>query len=358
MKNRRRFRSGFTLIELLVVIAIIGVLVGLLLPAVQKVREAASRMSCTNNMKQLGLAIHNHHDTNGGLPVEGTTQGVSVYIKLLPYVEQGNLYNQIFPAFQTAINADLAAMQTNGGQWQFNQTVVNLYLTAAQQTTATTAIKTFICPSRRGPDAGGKADYCGAYHGGVSGPSIGAGMLNGNPVAPDAPGFQTLMDTSTVGPKAMGVGLGAVTNGAGTSNTILMAHKSLRPVDYLSNQSSNDVGWAWTNLIVGGTPICNSLPNGSGCGDHMQWADAGGGGSSLGKGYKQDDPFVDENHMGGAHPGGSPVLYADGSVRTYSYGYTDSSTVAGASYPTPGTPEDAVFQALWSYNRSEVVTPP
>src|SRR5262245_4946376 len=95
---RPRGCRGFTLIELLVVIAIIGVLIALLLPAVQKVREAANRTTCGNNLRQLGVAMHNYHDANGGfppgrghLPVTNTfAHSWTPYI--LPYIEQDNLY--------------------------------------------------------------------------------------------------------------------------------------------------------------------------------------------------------------------------------------------------------------------------
>ena len=118
-------RRAFTLIELLVVIAIIAVLIGLLLPAVQKVREAAARAKCQNNLKQIGLAMHNYHTANGAFPMgssiapqldvplqQSIWSAWSAQALMLPYMEKGSLYNSI----NFSANGDIGT----GGNWGQN----------------------------------------------------------------------------------------------------------------------------------------------------------------------------------------------------------------------------------------------
>jgi prepilin-type N-terminal cleavage/methylation domain-containing protein len=297
MSGTNRHASGvraFTLIELLVVIAIIAVLIGLLLPAVQKARESASRTSCTNNMHQLGVALHGYHDNRGHFPMEDGGTVPSLFVQIMPYTEQDNLYRAVFnPATNTVTPGNAVA------------------------------VSTFLCPSRRGVLVGPKVDYAGAYNQGISEADV-----TGNPpvgVGAIALGYKSILNSR-------GVSLSSVTNLAGTSNTILLAHKILRPAHY-DGGSAKDPGYM------------NTVKQQSGY-DHMRWCDTFAGGSNAHKGYFPDDDGVDENHHGGPHPGGSPVLWADDSVRMFMYG----TRIGGLS-------EDASWQAMWAYNRSAALMP-
>jgi prepilin-type N-terminal cleavage/methylation domain-containing protein/prepilin-type processing-associated H-X9-DG protein len=132
----RSRRLGFTLIELLVVIAIIAVLIALLLPAVQAAREAARRAQCTNNLKQIGLAMHSYHDQQGSLPygVKGCCFGTWL-VAVLPYIEQTNLYN----AWNAAGNDQLESLGIQSGQFRYGG-AVNLTVTRSR-------INSYYCPT-------------------------------------------------------------------------------------------------------------------------------------------------------------------------------------------------------------------
>src|SRR3954454_2701022 len=143
LRRSRNSSRGFTLIELLVVIAIIAVLISLLLPAVQSAREAARRAHCVNNLKQLGIALHNYHDVNSVFPIASQEygnwertctywpRGHSLFTAILPYVEQSPSFNAV--NFSFVANADAPQYGVMPGRVQ---------VTAIQ-----TQIKTFICPS-------------------------------------------------------------------------------------------------------------------------------------------------------------------------------------------------------------------
>jgi len=164
-------RRAFTLVELLVVIAIIGVLVGLLLPAVQAAREAARRMSCSNNLKQLGLALHNYHDTykrfpSAGFQINGTSREPRTWTdsskgsqlaKLLPFMEQTNLYNGIpFGVARLPLLDPGAPGGASNAEWQAyvqsNATGSFGFNGISVERVWHVVVPTFICPSYNGMD--------------------------------------------------------------------------------------------------------------------------------------------------------------------------------------------------------------
>jgi prepilin-type N-terminal cleavage/methylation domain-containing protein len=201
-------RRGFTLIELLVVIAIIAILIGLLLPAVQKVREAAARTQCQNNLKQLGISMHNYHDTNGLFPYPRSGGGQNRHtwaLLLLPYIEQGNIYS----VYQNPITG---VSQTDGFN---NITSTDPTVTAARQA----SVKTFLCPTRHQP---GSLSPIAAGSTVVGTPSDYAACTGDNGTVPSDGMFQLVNSNHTLS----GLRISNITDGL--SNTLMIGEKHIQ----------------------------------------------------------------------------------------------------------------------------------
>ena len=223
----RRTRAAFTLIELLVVIAIIAVLIGLLLPAVQKVREAAARAQCSNNLKQLALACHGYYDSNQCMPYGRKYDIWDTYTwtqLILPYIEQTAVYNDYWTlpmnVFDPASSADQQYPGPNGPIGDDPR------LREARQA----IIPPFLCPSDPGPRL--NEEYPGSHYGFERGNyrgCVGSGDMYGNATdttnGPWGKGIFGVQPKQTVspnkGPQTHGVRVADIPDG--TSNTLLLS---------------------------------------------------------------------------------------------------------------------------------------
>lgn len=304
--SRRQGRHGFTLIELLVVIAIIATLVALLLPAVQKVRDAANRTTCQNNLKQIGLALHGYHDVKKQFP--GNTRDANVansarmrwFVKILPYLEQANISKRYDPTtnWDSATNLPLTslplAIQTCPSTPEPNRLDGNPALTGSWATTAATVAS---------------GDYSGVY--GLHGTFLAANSLAIS--NPDG------MLTKVNGQK---VAIADATDG--TSNTIFVFESAGKPFVY--NQGGIRQGSSWQTLGVNGGGWCRPASDLWIIGSDQAGLVVGGpytinatnGFDHQGKyGLTIGTPALGTDGSGqpfSFHTGGAHALFADGSV--------------------------------------------
>jgi prepilin-type N-terminal cleavage/methylation domain-containing protein len=298
MKGSGSRKRGFTLVELLVVIAIIGVLVALLLPAVQAAREAARRSQCSNNFKQLGLAAHMYHDTNNILAFNAVPQsgsgmtkqrGVSWFFRLLPYMEQG-------AAYQQAVFTGDWSLQ-DGGSASPNVALIN-----------TLRVPGLWCPSSPLPKTkmlGSLAMVQLPNYVGIEGSYYQGGTTATTSTSPSASAYGVAVYNGVVSTSEFPVGFFSITDG--TSNTMLASEQS----DFQRDPSTNAKVDRRSSGHWGGAWSC-----GSGSRDWTQnvttirYPIAGGYGAAG-----NTQPYEVNIPLFSAHPGGVLALNADGSVR-------------------------------------------
>lgn len=310
-------RTAFTLIELLVVIAIIAILIGLLLPAVQKVREAAARAQCQNNLKQIGLAFHSYSDVYKGLPQGGRDGRPSGQ----PNQDCCNWTDNN----TAALNAAGQKEDRTGYNWRYQilpyleQTP--LFETTSRATLYATPVKAYYCPTRRAPTVYGSSARC-DYNG-----NAGTQFDNGTPTSGSANAGSGTVDGVVVRQNVPQIELIRISDG--TSNTVMVAEKWLHPNQHGKDGGDNEAwpnaGWDECVVRIGGGTYTYTHPT-SGATVTIPRTPQ----------FDQDAPnpasgSIWNQQFGSSHVGGMNAVMSDGSVRTVKYSVAPNVWAAACS---------------------------
>jgi prepilin-type N-terminal cleavage/methylation domain-containing protein len=312
--TRLRDRKGFTLIELLVVIAIIAILIGLLLPAVQKVREAAARMSCGNNLHQLAIAAHNYESANNRLPPGTDANGVGCIVFLLPYMEQDNQFKLWDGWFVSRPGTTYQQMYYTDTRIRPATTSTDVIPRPPAIYAAEGKIKSLLCPSAPAPESYNTAAL-GVYYGTI-GVDLPAGYASNGHLYSSAPGRLTTGRSNYTGMA-----------GYHPTNPLykgFFTHMSKNSVAVCPDGTSNTImfgehagGWInWNNQ--------GGIPNGTSAFSWTSGFNYSGFGSPIAGPTGILTPLNGGNGyyylFNSLHTGGVLVAMGDGSVRTVASG--------------------------------------